>query len=814
MTPAVRRAVITTLVLFVVAGIFAVAIKGGGSRAKTPNADAAGADNGALVDRGAAGTDRSIASPSPTTTAPSAPLDSAASGSPATPALADSAAPDQDRAVASDATAGDTLASGAQAAPVTDAASPSQSDAPSAAVTPPSTQGESTSPPVTPRARPRARPDGYSAIYEARVPGGAEAPDEADLVPLGSLDPAQARFRVRFHPRGAGVSEVVFSQFWKNVSERIAFEAHERAVRAGRPPPPLPPDSERYVLQTLQRFGSTTIPLLAAIDVNVDGEQVKLLDDVWGQVSPGVFATEIVDLDDGTLVARIERRFEVTGAVDGFGAGYNLRLLHRIENHTGAEVPVRLSQCGPGDLTLETALFMDTRRFQFGYLYSPQRDPSRQAVIVHGATEERSEVLSRIDAGNNLLWPTPAQREAGYEISWYGTTNRYFALAVHAPLEPPQQTSKSLAHAVEQVLVTASPGEPASRVIFSTLRAPEMRVPARSAVNLELGVYAGPLDPRVLDRVEPFAALNLSGLILYQMSGCCAWCTFAWLAKGIVSLLIFLHDHVVFDWGLAIIVLVAMVRLMLHPLTRASQINMQRFARGMQELKPQLDAIQKRYADDPERLKAEQFRLYRERGVNPVGCLGGILPTFLQTPIWIALYAVLFFAFALRQEPAFFGVFQLFGGWMFLADLSAPDHFISFGRSLNFWLFSLDGINILPILMGVVFWFSQKYMSPPPTTKLTPEQESQQKMMKWMMVLIFPIFMFKMPSGLTLYILTSTIVGLFESRAVRKQIERMDLSPKQPAKKKKQDLMGRMYSDALERAREKQKGPPKKYKER
>lgn len=767
MTPPVRRAVITTLVLFVVAGIFAIALSSGGSPATKSTAPGP-----------AGGTTASTPTPTP----------GAASGEPAA------------TAAATDATVAATPSGATSTAPADGTAIDPSAPSPAVAA------------PTPPRAAPG--PDGYSLRLAARVPGGAAAPSEADLTPLGSLDPAQARFRIRFHPRGAGLSEVVFSQFWKSAADRVAFEAHERAVRAGRAdPPPAPPESGRYVLQTLQRLGDAPIPLLAAIDVTVDGDLVRLLDDVWSQREPGVFETEIIDRASGAPVARIERRFTSTGGIDGVGNGYGLDLTHRVTNLTASPLSVRLTQCGPGDLTMESALFMDTRRFQFGYLYSAQRDPSRQTVIVHGATEERSAVLSRIDGGDNQLWPTQAQREAGYEISWFGTTNRYFALAVHAPFSPPQQPSKSLASAVEEVLVTASRGDTATRTVFSTLRMPLVSVPAQADAAITMGLYAGPLDPRVLDRVEPFAALNLGGLILYQMSGCCSWCTFAWLAKLIVHLLIFLHDYVVFDWGLAIIVLVVMVRLMLHPLTKASQINMQRFARGMQELKPQLDAIQKRYADDPERLKAEQIRLYRERGVNPVGCLGGILPTFLQTPIWIALYAVLFFAFALRQEPAFFGVFQKIGGWAFLSDLSAPDGFIIFPRSINLWAFSLEGINLIPILMGVVFWFSQKYMTPPPTTKLTPEQESQQRMMKWMMVILFPIGLFKAPAGLTLYILTSTIVGIFEGRAVRKQIERMDLSPKPPTKKK-QDLMGRMYADALDRARERQKGPPKKFKQR
>lgn len=775
MSPAIRRAVITTLVLIIATGVVAIAmISGGGSRPGSP-ASSPSAPGPA---------------PGPAPAPESSPSDRAAS------AAFSGSAPDPTPAPSPDMRPGATTPSAPGASSV--------AAAPTAAV-------ERTS-----SGKAGERTGRYSTRLAARVPGGAEAPGEAALSTLGSLDPEEARFRLRFHPRGAGITEIVFSEFWLTAQDRIAFEAHRRAVGAGRPnPPPLPPDSQRYVLSTLQRFGGASVPLLAAIDIMIDDEQVLLLADVWTERAPGVFATEIVDTETGEVVMVIERRFEVTpGGRDVFGAGYDIGLVHRFENRTGREVHLSWSQCGPGDLTLESGGFMDVRRFQFGYLYNAQRDPSRQVVIVHGASEERSAVLSRIDAGQFVLWPRKEQLEAGYEICWFGTTSRYFALAVHGPFDPPAQPSKSAAGLIEEVGVTASPVQP-DRTIVSTLRSPSFTVPASSEGLLDLRVFAGPLDPRVLDHVEPYRGLNMSGLILYQISGCCSWCTFAWLALLIVHFLMFLHDWVVFDWGLAIIVLVVIVRIVLHPLTKYSQVNMQRFARSMQELKPELDALMKRYADDPKRLQAEQRRLYHEKGVNPVGCIGGILPTLLQTPVWIALYAVLYFAFDLRQQPAFFGIFQLFGGWQFLGDLSAPDHFITFPFSLNFWLFTLEGINLIPILMGVVFWFSQKYMTPPPTTKLTPEQESQQKMMKWMMVLMFPIFLFKAPAGLTLYILTSTIVGIFEGRAIRKQIERMDLSPrKREPKKKSKDLMGRMYAEALERRRNKPQGPPRKFKER
>jgi YidC/Oxa1 family membrane protein insertase len=339
----------------------------------------------------------------------------------------------------------------------------------------------------------------------------------------------------------------------------------------------------------------------------------------------------------------------------------------------------------------------------------------------------------------------------------------------------------------------------AEQVVFTTTLSDAVTVAPGATAAFDVGVYAGPLERSILGAMQPFAALNMQGLILYLMSGCCSWCTFSWLADAMVWFLAFLHDHVVFDWGLAIIVLVVVVRGLLHPLTRRSQVSMQRVSKQMAAIKPEIDALQKRYKDDPKQLQQETIRLYRERGVNPLGCAGGMLPTFLQMPIWIALYAVLYFAFELRQQPAFFGVFQQASGWGFLGDLSAQDGFIPLPFSVNLYVLQLSSVNLIPLLMGVVFWVQQKYMAPPPSPNMTPEQEQQQKMMKWMMVLLFPLMLYTAPSGLTLYIATSTLVGIYESKRVKREIEKMDLT-----KPGKPGWMQGAFATAMKRAQEAQ----------
>jgi YidC/Oxa1 family membrane protein insertase len=173
----------------------------------------------------------------------------------------------------------------------------------------------------------------------------------------------------------------------------------------------------------------------------------------------------------------------------------------------------------------------------------------------------------------------------------------------------------------------------------------------------------------------------------------------------------------------------------------------------------------------------------------------------LQMPIWMALYAVLYIAFELRQQPAFFGIFQAISpDWAFLGDLSSPDRFIALPVSVNLYLFTLESINLVPLLMGVVFWLQQKY-SAPPTAALTPEQEQQQKIMKVMMPIMFPIMLYNAPSGLTLYIMTSTFIGFLESKRIRAQIETMDLL--KSGKGGGKGLFGGAFARALEQAQAK-----------
>ncbi|MBC02195.1 MAG: hypothetical protein CMJ34_02675 [Phycisphaerae bacterium] len=668
-----------------------------------------------------------------------------------------------------------------------------------------------------------------SGTLVARAPGGASFTPKS----LGGLDPTRHRFLISFSGSSAGIDEIVFSEFWTEASFARAATRHQRTDGES----PMPPEDERYRLRATP-YGDIAIPLLAARAIEIDGMRISLFGPVWTQSEPGHFHTEIVD-EEGRARFRVERRFTLPPN------GYDLTLEQRVTNLGAEAAEVRWIQYGPGDLDRDRGSFIEVRRFHFGYLLPVDRDPNQANVTSNGQLYERSAVLDRIDELYALpassrtssmlnLWPNDESMEQSLALSWFGTTNRYFTICVHAVFDPPDHPSRLATGSIESIRPTALTSLPQDQQdIVTELHGPVKTVEPGVEANWDMGLYAGPLERSVLMTGEPYVGLNMKDLIVYLMSGCCSFCTFSWLADGLVVFLGFLHG-IVFDWAIAIVLLVCIVRLILHPVMKKGQIQMQRVGKLMTALKPELDALQKKYKDDPAKMQAEQRRLFMERGVNPLGCVGGLLPTFLQMPIWIALYAMLFFAFELRQEPAFFGIFQLLPDVMigssiwfgqFLGDLSRPDHFIEFGEPVNvFGITKLTGFNLLPILMGAIFFIQQKYMSPPPSPNTTPEQLQQQKIMKVMMVILFPVMLFQAPSGLTLYILTSSTIGIFESKRIRKQVDAMDLTAPPAGKsggekrKGKRDQLARMYAEKLEEAKKKQaakrKGSQKSFKKR
>ncbi len=666
------------------------------------------------------------------------------------------------------------------------------------------------------------------SIDELRArPAHVEGIDpDAEPTSLGSLNPNEAPLLVEFSRNGAGIKRITSSRHWYTVLARKQAEAHYAALAAGDAEiPPLPGEELRYVLKKERPLEGVMIPILATNRIEVTpggaGEEERRLVTLWNwaETAPGRFEIVVVNADEEPAL-RVIRQY-------GLGENGGITLQQRVQNLSGRPLDVRWLQYGPGDMEVERTRYLDRRRFRFGYLLSPERNPHRHLVFA----DDRSLILERRDVakregGDRTLWPNRTSETEGYELSWFGSTNRYFAVVIHPLLDEEGRGRKSLTPVVQRIEMEHSAGGAEGDSIFTYLYSPVHTVDAGHTLLLDVGLYAGPMERATLANVEPFKSLAMDGLVVYMMSTWCAICTFQWLAAFLLIILEFFHGYIFFDWALAIIGLVIVVRLILHPITKKSQVNMMRFGKQMQSMKPEMERIQKKYKDDKKKQQEETLRLYREHGVNPFQMLG-CLPMFLQIPIWIALYAMLYFAYELRQEPAFFGIFQMIGGWPFLADLSTGDHF--FGQFadpiLLFGFWNITGLNVLPILMAVMLYIHQKYMTPPPSPSMSDEQIQQQRIMRIMIVGMMPIFLFNAPSGLTLYILTSSAIGIVESKYIRAHVDKMDLEPKvtQPVspagkkKKKPKDPQARAYAEAMERAkkeRSRKSSKPRSFKKR
>lgn len=220
------------------------------------------------------------------------------------------------------------------------------------------------------------------------------------------------------------------------------------------------------------------------------------------------------------------------------------------------------------------------------------------------------------------------------------------------------------------------------------------------------------------------------------------------LLQPMLNFMILLSNVLFHNFGLAIIALVIIVRLLMTPMT----VRQQRSTRAMSILQPKIREIQKKYAKDKQKLQQEVGKLYKESGVNPMGCLW---PLLLQLPIWVALYQSIIRAVAASPE-------DLLGLSQNLYSLSAIHQAVPLKESF-LWLNLAQpdvppyGYFILPILVAASMWVLQK-MSTVPSDD--PRQRSMNNMMLWMMPLMFAFLTLTFPSGLALFWVISNIIGI------------------------------------------------------
>jgi YidC/Oxa1 family membrane protein insertase len=293
------------------------------------------------------------------------------------------------------------------------------------------------------------------------------------------------------------------------------------------------------------------------------------------------------------------------------------------------------------------------------------------------------------------------------DIEWVGYSGRYFFAAI----VPEAPESNDLRVWMKR-RAAANPADSADQWIETQLLLP----PGKFSTALD--VYVGPKDMNTLEAAGHSLrrAVDLG------------WFTF--VALPMLQVLRLSH-HVTRNYGLDIILLTVVVKLLFFPLTQKSFKSM----REMQKLQPQMAKIRERYKDKPDEMNREIMELYRRHKVNP---LSGCLPMVFQMPVFVGLYQALLNAVELRHAP--------FIGW--IHDLSAPDRL----GTLAIPHVEPAGFPVMTLLMGISM-FVQQWMTP------AQGDPTQQRMMM-IMPLIFTFMFINFPAGLTLYWLVNNVLTI------------------------------------------------------
>lgn len=249
----------------------------------------------------------------------------------------------------------------------------------------------------------------------------------------------------------------------------------------------------------------------------------------------------------------------------------------------------------------------------------------------------------------------------------------------------------------------------------------------KDAVTHEYRLFAGPKRDDVLPE-------GAEKVIDFGM--------FHWISRPMLTLLKTFHK-ISGSWGIAIICLTIVVRSALFPLS----IKQARGAAKMQALQPEIAALKAKHGNDKEKLARAQMELFRKHSYNPAA---GCLPVFLQLPIFMGLYQALNHAVDLRMA-----------GFLWIDNLAAPDALFRMPMSIPFLG---QEFNLLPLITIVLFVVQQKMFMPPPANE---EQAMQQKMMNFMMIFMGVMF-YKVPAGLCVYFIASSLWGMGERKLLPK----------------------------------------------
>lgn len=357
-----------------------------------------------------------------------------------------------------------------------------------------------------------------------------------------------------------------------------------------------------------------------------------------------------------------------------------------------------LSDGYAGQLTVKIVNHSDKRQEHQLVIQNRFGRPEEESQYnVHRGLCAQPEDIEDVDFDDVSERPTSVRDQ----IQWVGLDSKYFLSAV-IPSQPGQLCE-----------IRASDD---STAMLASLRMPSVILEANESRTYDFGLYLGTKE---LERLENYSVV--SGV---ELERAIDWGWFGglnrFLGRQMLRLLRWFYE-LTGVWGVAILLLTVVVKLITLPLTLKQMASM----KHMKEIQPELAKLREKYANDRLKLNQEMQALFARSGVNP---LAGCLPLLVQMPIWFALYAMLGTAVELYREP-----------FLWLPDLTQRDPYF-----------------ILPLAMGAVM-FLQSRLQP------TPMDSQQAKMMMWLMPIIFTVMMLFLPSGLGIYIFANVVLSLIQT---------------------------------------------------
>lgn len=304
---------------------------------------------------------------------------------------------------------------------------------------------------------------------------------------------------------------------------------------------------------------------------------------------------------------------------------------------------------------------------------------------------------------------------------WFGITEKYWASA----LIPDQKM------AYNATLRARKPDIGQPELFWVDYALAEVTVPTGGDANVKSHLYAGAKKANIIDGYQEKYGIEKFDLMI-------DWGWFYFMTKPLNQLITWLYK-IFGNFGVAILAVTVLVKLVFFPLANKSYVSMAK----MKKLQPEMEKLRERFKDDKARQQQELMTLYKKEKINP---LAGCLPILVQIPVFFALYKVLFVSIDMRHAPFF--------GW--IQDLSAPDPtsiFNLFGL-LPFDVPSFLVIGVWPLLMGLTMWIQMQLNPPQP-------DPVQQQIFSWMPVL-FTVLLASFPAGLVIYWAWNNVLSVIQ----------------------------------------------------